>query len=212
VKGGNGQRGAAVAKRIIDEFQVRDIIKAARTRRDRIMLSVLYASGMRVSELVALSWENVLLRAKGEVQLHVLGKGEVEREILLDADIGQALLSLRGEAPDDAPVFVSRKGGHLHPTAVLGVVKRAARNAGVLKIEVTTKDGVKPSSKVSPHFMRHAHASHAIERGESLAVIKATLGHANISTTNAYLDARPGASSALRLKAGQFLAEAEATT
>jgi integrase/recombinase XerD len=212
VKGANGQRGAAIAKRIIDQFQVRDIIKAARTRRDRIMVSTLYASGMRVSELVALAWADVLPRAEGRVQLHVLGKGEVEREILLDADVSQALLSLRGEAPEDAPVFVSRKGGHLHPTAVLGVVKRAAKRAGVLKIEVVGKGGVKASSKISPHWLRHAHGSHAIDRGATLPEVQATLGHANVTTTSAYLHARPDSSSALSLKAGQFLAEAEGSS
>jgi integrase/recombinase XerD len=212
VKRPAGNRGAAVAKRIVDEFQVRDIIKAARTRRDHIMLATLYASGMRVSELVALTWADVLPRAEGKAQLHIRGKGGVEREVLLDADVGQPLLSLRGEAHDDAPVFLSRKGGHLHPTAVLGVVKRAARNAGVHKIEVNTKEGLKSSSKVSCHWMRHAHASHAIASGATLVEVQETLGHGNISTTSAYLHARPDSSSALRLKAGQFLAETEGTS
>ena len=58
---------------------------------------------------------------------------------------------------------------------------------------------------VSPHWLRHAHGSHAIERGASLPEVQATLGHGNISTTSGYLHARPDSSSGLRLDPGVFL-------
>jgi integrase/recombinase XerD len=66
------------------------------------------------------------------------------------------------------------------------MVKRTAKAAGI-------------NTDVSPHWLRHAHGSHAIERGASLPEVQATLGHGNISTTSGYLHARPDSSSGLRL-------------
>jgi integrase/recombinase XerD len=72
------------------------------------------------------------------------------------------------------------------------MVKRIAKAAGI-------------NEAVSPHWLRHAHGSHAIERGASLPEVQATLGHGNISTTSGYLHARPDSSSGLRLDPGVFL-------
>jgi len=72
------------------------------------------------------------------------------------------------------------------------MVKRTAVKAGV-------------NTAVSPHWLRHAHGSHAIDRGASLPEVQETLGHTNISTTSAYLHARPNTSSGLKLDPGVFL-------
>jgi len=89
-----------------------------------------------------------------------------------------------GRRPAHAPVFASRRGGgHLHPTAVERVVWRAARRAGI-------------EGKVSPHWLRHAHATHALDRGAPIHLVQATLGHASVATTGRYLHARPTDSSA----------------
>jgi len=103
-----------------------------------------------------------------------------------------SLLSLRNEAGTNDPVFASRKGGHLTERAVYGMVKRAAAKARI-------------NEAVSPHWLRHAHGSHAIDRGATLPEVQATLGHANVSTTSGYLHARPDTSSGLRLDPGVFL-------
>jgi site-specific recombinase XerD len=79
-------------------------------------------------------------------------------------------------------VFASRKGCPLTGRAVYGMVKRTAARARV-------------NGAISPHWLRHAHGSHAIEKGAPLHEVQATLGHANISTTRGYLHARPGSSS-----------------
>jgi integrase/recombinase XerD len=185
-------RGAALAKRIISEVDVALLVRGARTKRDRIMLEVLYAGGLRVSELVNLTWSAVISREKG-VQLNVLGKGGVERNVLLPEAVSRSLLSLRGDAGPDDPVFASRKGGgKLKERAVLGTVKRAARKAGI-------------EAPVSPHWLRHAHASHAIDRGATLPEVQSTLGHGNIATTSGYLHARPETSSGLHLDPGVWL-------
>ena len=88
-------------------------------------------------------------------------------------------------------MFVSRKGRRLAERTVNDMVKRAAKAAGV-------------NEAVSPHWLRHAHGSHAIERGASLPEVQATLD-GNIATTSGYLHARPDSSSGLRLDPGVFL-------
>jgi integrase/recombinase XerD len=105
---------------------------------------------------------------KGQVQLSVVGKGGVVRQVLL-------------------PTTVSRKGGaRLTERAVLGLLKRAAARGGI-------------DAPVSPHWLRQAHASHAIDRGATLPEVQSTLGHGNIATTSGYLHARPESSSGLKL-------------
>ena len=93
------------------------------------------------------------------------------------------LLELRGDASADDPVFRSRKRlGALKPLAVLRIVRHAARRAGI-------------DLAVSPHWLRHAHASHALDRGAPIHPAQTTLGHVSITTTGRYLHARPSDSS-----------------
>jgi integrase/recombinase XerD len=189
---GMHHRGANLAKRIIEPVEVSLLIRAAPCRRDRVLLQVIYAGGLRVSEAVALTWADVLPREKERVQLSITGKGGKVRQVLLPEIVSRSLLSLRGHVSSNGPVFVSRKGGHLTERAVNGMVKRAAAKAGI-------------NPAVSPHWLRHAHGSHAIERGASLPEVQDTLGHSNIATTSGYLHARPDRSSGLKLDPGIFV-------
>jgi integrase/recombinase XerD len=193
VKPEAAHRGANLAKRIITETEVALLIRAARSKRDRVLVEVTYAGGLRVSELTALSWTDVLPRDQGRVQLSIAGKGGKVRQVLLPEIVSRSLLSLRGDAGANDPVFASRKGGgRLTERGVHDMVKRLAKKAGI-------------NEAVSPHWLRHAHGSHAIDRGASLPEVQATLGHGNISTTSGYLHARPDSSSGLRLDPGVFL-------
>ena len=191
VRSDAGSRGANLAKRIMSEVEVGLLIRAAPSKRDRVLLEVIYAGGLRVSETVALTWADVLPR-DDRVQLSILGKGGKVRQVLLPDIVSRSLLSLRGDAGTKDPVFGSRKGGHLTERAVNGMVKRTARKAGI-------------NEAVSPHWLRHAHGSHAIDRGASLPEVQSTLGHGNIATTSGYLHARPNTSSGLHLDPGVFL-------
>jgi len=192
VRSDAAHRGATLAKRIITEVEVGLLIRAAPSKRDRVLLEVAYAGGLRVSELVGLTWSDVLPRDE-RVQLSIVGKGGKVRQVLLPEIVSHSLLSLRGDAGANDPVFASRKGGgRLTERAVNAMVKRAAAKAGI-------------TAGVSPHWLRHAHGSHAIERGASLPEVQATLGHGNISTTSGYLHARPNSSSGLHLDPGVFL-------
>jgi site-specific recombinase XerD len=191
VRSNAGNRGASLAKRIITEVEVGLLIRAAPSKRDRVLLEVIYAGGLRVSETVALTWADVLPR-DARVQLSITGKGGKVRQVLLPEIVSRSLLSLRGDAGDNDPAFASRQGGHLTERNVNAMVKRTAAKAGI-------------NAAVSPHWLRHAHGSHAIDRGASLPEVQNTLGHSNIASTSGYLHARPDSSSGLKLDPGVFL-------
>jgi len=181
-----------LAERILTEKQVREIIGAAPEGVDRTLLKFLYYSGARVNEATILRWRHVIQRETGIVQITIHGKGRKVRSVLLPEHFTVEFLSLQ-RGPDE-PVFqrfdrrlrklapMSRK--HMHD-----VVSQAARAVGL--------------KGVSPHWMRHAFASHAFSRGAKLHVVQASLGHSSASTTGRYLHARPTES------AGLFLPDVE---
>ena len=171
-----------LAQRILAESEVARLIDAAPEGRDRVLLKLLYVSGVRVSELCGLKWCDTLARQQGG-QISVFGKGGKTRTVLLKLKVWQQLLSIRGAATPLEPIFRSQKGGGaLDPSQVRRIVYAAARRAGL-------------QQKVSPHWMRHAHASHALDRSAPIHLVQATLGHASVSTTGRYLHARPSESS-----------------
>lgn len=170
-----------LAERILDETDVLRMIALEQMPRNKAILLTLYAGGFRVSEASALKW-NDLQRRDSAGQITVFGKGGKTRTVLMPGSVWTALMSLRGEAGDDAPVFRSRKGGHLDESQVWRIVRKAADRAGIDK-------------DVSCHWLRHAHASHALDRGAPIHLVQATLGHSSISTTGKYLHARPNESS-----------------
>ena len=175
-----------LSERILDEATVHRVIAHEKSPRNRTLLRLLYAGGLRVSELCRLSWRDLADRNDAG-QITIYGKGGKTRVVLLSAATWRELLALKAEASagsSNAPLFPSQKGGaHLDPSQVLRIVKRAAARAGV-------------NTAVSPHWFRHAHASHALERGCPISLVQSTLGHASVSTTGRYLHARPGDSSA----------------
>jgi site-specific recombinase XerD len=175
-----------LSERILDETDIALLINAVEGR-NQVMLRLLYSSGVRVSELVALKWVDALARGEDGGQITVFGKGNRTRTILLKPKTWQRLESLRKDTakPFDA-IFESKKGGHLDVSMVRRIVREAAKKAGI-------------TEGVSPHWMRHAHASHALDRGAPIHLVQATLGHASISTTGKYLHARPVDSSSFFL-------------
>ena len=175
-----------LAQRILEESEVAKLIEAAAEGRDRTLLKLLYVSGVRVSELCGLKWCDAMPRQDGG-QITVFGKGGKTRTILLKLKFWQQLLSIRVDAGLMDPIFRSRKGGGpLDTSQVRRIVYAAAKKAGL-------------EQKVSPHWMRHAHASHALDRSAPIHLVQATLGHASVSTTGRYLHARPTESSSFYL-------------
>ncbi len=177
-----------LAERILEEGDVVKMISLERMPRNRAILLTLYAGGFRVAELCSLKWSDLQSRDTAG-QITVFGKGSKTRTVLVPQSVWNTLMSLRGDAPDPAPVFRSRKGGHLDESMVWRIVSKAAKRAGIEKA-------------VSCHWLRHAHASHALDRSAPIHLVQATLGHASISTTGKYLHARPADSSANYLPVG----------
>src|SRR5215210_4323674 len=171
-----------LAERILDETAVHRMLALEAAPRNRALLTLLYGGGLRISEVCGLRWRDLAER-DGAGQVTVYGKGGKTRVVLLSTGTWTLLTGLRGEAGPDAPVFRSRKGGPLDESAVHRVVKAAAERAGL-------------SAEVSAHWLRHAHASHSLDRGAPIHLIQQTLGHASVATTGRYLHARPTDSSA----------------
>jgi integrase/recombinase XerD len=167
----------ALAERILPELEVQQLIASATNERDRLILRLLYGAALRVSELAGLKWRDV--KPRGETgQVTVYGKGGKTRAVLLSPNLWQDLIKLKGDAGWNDPVFLSRKGGHLTTTQVRRIVKGVA-----------VRSPIEPelAAKVSPHWLRHAHASHSLDKGAPLHLVQATLGHTSISATSVYL-------------------------
>ncbi|WP_018263352.1 tyrosine-type recombinase/integrase [Methylobacterium sp. WSM2598] len=172
-----------LAERILDEAAVHRMLALEPAPRNRALLTLLYGGGLRISEIAGLRGRDLAPRDEAG-QVTVYGKGGKTRVVLLSTGTWRLLADLRGAAGPDDPVFRSRKGGGpLDASAVHRVVKAAAVRAGL-------------SAEVSAHWLRHAHASHALDRGAPVHLVQATLGHASVATTGRYLHARPSDSSA----------------
>lgn len=145
--------------------------------RDRAMLEVLYASGLRVSELVGLELTRVNIR-QGLVR--VIGKGDKERLVPLGEEamrwieryLRQARPLLQG-AVDDPRLFLTRRGSGMTRQAFWYRIKHYAQVAGI-------------RSTLSPHTLRHAFATHLVDHGADLRVVQMLLGHSDLSTTQIY--------------------------
>jgi integrase/recombinase XerD len=175
----------ALTERILTEQEVAALIACETDLRNLLILRLLYIAGLRVSELCTLKWSDTLPR--GETgQITVFGKGGKTRTILLPATLWTQLQQLRVDASASDPVFRSKNGRPLDRIRVFRMVKAAATRAGI-------------NENVSPHWLRHAHASHSVDRGSPLHLTQRTLGHSRIGTTERYLHVRPNDSSAMYL-------------
>ena len=180
-----------LAERILPEWVVQTMLGLEPNLRNRVLLRIIYIAGLRVSEITQLQWSSLQVR-EGGGQVLVYGKGGKTRAVKLPIGLWQELQSLRGDATLEEPVFTSRKqNGHLSQLQVNRIVKAAAQRVPGLEPTI--------AKAISPHWLRHAHASHAMDRGAPIHLVKETLGHANIATTGRYLHARPTDSSSLYL-------------
>lgn len=178
-----------LAERILSEDAVVHMLALERNPRNKTLLRLLYLGGLRISEACGLRVRD--LQPNGDAgQITVFGKGGKTRVVLLKASLWQDLAPMRGNDPD-ASLFRSRERRstgpaidecRLDPSQVHRIVKTAAARAGL-------------SSAVSAHWLRHAHVSHALDRGAPAHLVQATVGHASLATTSRYAHARPNDSS-----------------
>lgn len=173
----------AIAERVLSETDVQRMIGSARDDRSRLALRFLYLTGVRASEACGLCWRDVIDRKKGSSEITVLGKGRKLRTIAIPAALRRELGEMTANPRPDSPLLPGRSGEALHPRALHRLVKRAARRAGL-------------GAAASPHWLRHACASHALDRGAPVHVVQQQLGHASLDTTTRYLHTRRGASAA----------------
>jgi len=146
-------------------------------QRDRAMLELLYASGLRVSEIVGLDLENVNIEAR---EVRVWGKGSKERMVLMGKPAATALdryiikgrRELQGNSSTNA-LFINRYGKRLSERFLQKAISRYALAAGLGK-------------RVFPHMVRHSFATHLLDGGADLRVVQELLGHANLATTQIY--------------------------
>jgi integrase/recombinase XerD len=181
-----------VAERILSVDEVRDMIQLEPNHRDRVILMLLYFGGLRIGELSGLKWRN-LQPTKTGGQVTVFGKGGRTRSVALPPHVFAEIVSLKPEhAGYEDPVFVGngRYWGKEAPLSERGLgqrriqymVRRAAERAGI-------------DRPVSPHWLRHSHATHSLDNGAPIHLVQRTLGHASLATTEKYLHTRPGEAS-----------------
>lgn len=146
--------------------------------RDRALLEVMYATGLRVSEVINLRLSDVHLNM---ALLQTIGKGEKERIVPLgdlaidwiERYLDEARPLLVGKHPDETALFVNHHGKKLSRQGVWKNLKQIVREAGIFKT-------------VTPHTLRHSFATHLLENGADLRTVQELLGHADISTTQIY--------------------------
>jgi site-specific recombinase XerD len=139
--------------------------------RDRALLELAYAAGLRASEIVSLNRDDLQMR---ERVIRVVGKGNKERVVLFGTEAERALTEYLASRKDsESALFVNAKGGRLTTRSVQNIVKRWAMNAGL-------------PEWVSPHTLRHSFATHLLDGGADLKSVQQLLGHANLGTTQVY--------------------------
>jgi len=146
-------------------------------QRDRAILELLYASGLRVSEIVRLNLKHIDLSSR---EIRVTGKGNKERIVLMGTPAADALLTylnkgrieLLGAHRSDA-VFINRLGRRIIERRVQKIIDQHAAHANI-------------EQKIHPHILRHTFATHMLDGGADLRVVQELLGHASLSTTQIY--------------------------
>lgn len=194
-----------LSERILSEEELFKILSLETNPRNLLLLKLFYVSGGRVSETVSLQWRNLQSRELGG-QITFFGKGGKTRVVLIPENLWNELQKLKprvdqnpdrksdtekiqphGEINDKLPVFLSQKKSPLSKPQAWRIVRAAALRAGITR-------------NVSPHWFRHAHASHALDNGAPIHLVSETLGHSSIQVTSRYSHARPNESSGQWLK------------
>jgi len=156
---------------VLSKDEVRAMIEKAPTEKSRLIVELLYSSGLRVSECTALRINDLETEEKmGWVRN---GKGGKDRIFLVSDKLKRDLKHYLYKKKPKEWLFEGKTENMLSPRDIQGIIKRCARIAGIKK-------------KVSPHTMRHSFATHLLEAGTDIRKIQELLGHANLQTTQIY--------------------------
>jgi len=160
----------------VDRLLAQPDVAKPRGLRDKALISVLYATGLRVSELISLKSTNLHLR---EGYLTCVGKGDKERIVPIGQEAADWVQKYLAEGrpklvPKSSPwLFVNARGGPLSRVGFWKLLKEYGLKAGITR-------------NISPHVLRHSFATHLLDRGADLRAIQMMLGHADLSTTQIY--------------------------
>ncbi|MDD3049873.1 MAG: tyrosine recombinase [Candidatus Cloacimonetes bacterium] len=160
-------------KKLLDSLEETDEL----TIRNKAIIETLYATGIRVSELVNLTIHDV---SEEEEIVRVFGKGRKQRAVpisfptiqLLNVYISKSRSKLKNPDSDDS-LFLNRRGGKLSRMSIWNILRDAVIAAGI-------------SKRISPHTLRHSYATHLIENGANLRIVQLLLGHVSINSTQIY--------------------------
>ncbi len=175
-----------IAERILELSDVKGLIRygvknergaAALAERDRLMLSLMYGCGLRVSEVINLTWNDLRPHGDGG-KATVFGKGSKTRVVLIPDKLWRTVKEFEKYHRVNQWVFVSRNDNKMERSVVYRMIKRACKRAGI-------------DERASAHWLRHSHASHSLEAGCNLRLLQQSLGHASVTTTERYLHISP---------------------
>lgn len=172
-----------LSERILDQSELNALLNADTSDRNRLILNLFYYGGLRVSELINLTWKDL----NGEY-LNVFGKGSKTRIVRLPALIVAQLKDFkpRSSKRDDYIFISARTKSKLRRESVTQLIKALALEVGIDK-------------PVSSHTLRHCHATNSLDKGAPISLVKETLGHSSVAITSRYLHVRPDQSSSLYL-------------
>jgi len=171
----------------VDRLLAQPDVSRPRGLRDKALISVLYATGLRVSELISLKLPNLHLQ---EGYLTCIGKGDKERIVPIGQEATDWVQKYLAEArpklvPKSSPwLFVNARGGPLSRVGFWKLLKEYGLKAGITR-------------NISPHVLRHSFATHLLDRGADLRALQKMLGHADIATTQIYTHVATGRLAAL---------------
>ena len=169
-----------LAQRILSEAEVIRMIDNTERYRDKVLIHFAYSTALRAEELSTLQWKHITTNGEtGQLTIH--GKGDKTRFIKLSESAWSLIMEYKASCSrieSEDPVFMSQKGNALSTSQIWRIVKGIAK-----------KTEINPD--VSPHWLRHAHASHSLDRGAGVHLVQAQLGHASLATTSKYVHAKP---------------------
>ncbi|WP_419194348.1 tyrosine-type recombinase/integrase [Novipirellula herctigrandis] len=168
---------------VLSRDEIRRLLEAAPSMRDTLLIGLMYATGMRVSEVVKVRWQDIDFD-RNQIFIRQ-GKGRADRHVRLPQCYRKLLGELGNDRQGDEFLFPSeslsdrRSGRHLSPRTVQRVMKNACEVAGIKK-------------KATPHSLRHAFATHSFEDGCDIRRIQTVLGHVRLETTTIYVKVAKG--------------------